>query len=57
MAAAAMERFGLGLDAALDMPKGVLTMLLRQPRGLRFGGLTTGAMEMMESAPVPVADP
>lgn len=57
MAAAAMERFGLGLDAALDMPKGILTMLLRQPRGLRFGGLTTGDMEMMESTPVPVADP
>lgn len=57
MAAAAMERFGLGLDAALDMPKGVLTMLLRQPRGLRFGGLTTGDMLTMESTPVPAADP
>ena len=57
MAAAAMERFGLGLDAALDMPKGGLAMLLRQPRGLRFGGLTTGDMLTMESTPVPAADP
>lgn len=43
-----MERFGLGLDEALDAPLGVLDMLLRQPRGLAWGGLTTGDMELME---------
>ncbi len=43
-----MERFGLGLDETLDMPLGILDMLLRQPRGLVFGGITTGGMEQME---------
>ena len=43
-----MERFGLGLDETFDMPLGILDMLLRQPRGLVFGGLTTGDMELME---------
>ena len=43
-----MERFGWTWEEAQDVPLGVLDMLLRQPRGLRFGGLTTGEMDAME---------
>ena len=47
-AAAAMERFGLGWGEVMEIPLGALDMLLRQPERLRYGGLTTGDMEMME---------
>ena len=43
-----MERFGLGWDEVMEIPLGALDMLLRQPERLRYGGLTTGDMEMME---------
>ena len=43
-----MERFGWTWAEALDVPLGVLDMLLRQPRAGVRGGLTTGDMETME---------
>lgn len=43
-----MERFGWSWEETMDVPLGILDMLLRQPRGIRFGGLTTGDIEEME---------
>jgi hypothetical protein len=34
------------------MPLGVLIMMLRQPKNLEYGGLTTGEMECMEALDV-----
>ena len=45
-----MERFGWTWAETLEVPLGALDMLLRQPEGLRYGGLTTGDMERMERA-------
>lgn len=43
-----MERFGWSWEETMDVPLGILDMLLRQPAGLRYGGLTTGDIEEME---------